>query len=92
VKHERNQELLALVTELARPKYQALVGTVVEVLAEGPSKTNPERLVGRTSTNKVVVFDAGPQPERLQGQVLGVEVSHFHNFTLYGAPAWEHCR
>jgi tRNA-2-methylthio-N6-dimethylallyladenosine synthase len=92
LKHERNQELLALVSELARPKYQALVGTVIEVLAEGPSKTNPERLVGRTSTNKVVVFDAGPQPERLQGQVLGVEVSHFHNFTLYGAPAWEHCR
>ena len=87
VKEERNQHLLKLVNSLAKPKYEALVGTTVQVLVEGPSKTNAERLVGRTSTNKIVVFEGGPDAGRLHGQLLDIDVSHFHNFTLYGTPA-----
>ena len=87
VKEDRNQQLLKLVNSLAKPKYETLVGTTVTVLVEGPSKTNAERLVGRTSANKIVVFEGGPDSLRLHGQLLDIEISHFHNFTLYGTPA-----
>ena len=84
VKEERNQDLLALVNSHVYPTYEALVGSEVEVLCEGPSKTNQSRLSGRTRTNKIIVFD-GPA-DRLTGQILKVRVQSFMNFTLYGDP------
>jgi tRNA-2-methylthio-N6-dimethylallyladenosine synthase len=39
---------------------ERLVGCNVEILCEGPSKTNPARLMGRTRTNKTVVFPPSP--------------------------------
>ena len=56
VKEERNQDLLRIVNESARRASEKLVGQRVEVLCEGPSKTNPARLTGRTRTNKIVAF------------------------------------
>ena len=56
VKEERNQDLLRIVNESTRRAGERLVGCKVEVLCEGPSKTNPARLMGRTRTNKIVVF------------------------------------
>src|SRR5436309_5405505 len=55
-KEARNQDLLRVVNESNRRKLERLVGRDVEVLCEGPSKTNPARLMGRTRTNKIVVF------------------------------------
>lgn len=82
VKEERNQTLLHLINTQAYPKYQAMVGQTVEVLCEGPSKTNDALLSGRTRTNKIVVFD-GPQ-ERLTGELVQVHLRHTEKFTLYG--------
>src|SRR5881394_4531213 len=56
VKEERNQDLLQIVNESARRAGERLLGRCVEVLCEGASKTNPARLMGRTRTNKIVVF------------------------------------
>ncbi|MEM9237009.1 MAG: tRNA (N6-isopentenyl adenosine(37)-C2)-methylthiotransferase MiaB, partial [Verrucomicrobiota bacterium] len=44
VKEERNQVLLQAVDVIAREKNEALVGTTQQILCEGPSKTNKERL------------------------------------------------
>ena len=85
VKEERNQDLLALVNAQAKTKYERLVGQEVEVLCEGPSKTNEERLSGRTGQNKIVIFD-GPAA-RLQGRIFNVRVTDTHGFTLYGEVA-----
>ena len=49
VKEERNQILLRIQGELTTSKNEKLIGTVQQVLCEGPSKTNKERLSGRTS-------------------------------------------
>jgi tRNA-2-methylthio-N6-dimethylallyladenosine synthase len=84
VKEERNQDLLMLINKHAQATYEPLVGTDVEVLCEGPSKTNASRLTGRTRTNKIVVFD-GPA-ERLAGNIFKVHVNEFAGFTLYGVP------
>jgi tRNA-2-methylthio-N6-dimethylallyladenosine synthase len=85
VKEERNQDLLAVVNEIAKRKNEALVGTKVEILCEGTSKTNETRLMGRTRTNKIVVF--GGDPDRHIGQVFDVKITRSTGFTLYGDPA-----
>ena len=83
VKEERNQELLGVVNEFARAKHAALVGQVVEVLCEGPSKTNSARLTGRTRANKIVIFDGTPA---LAGRLLNVRITSSGGFSLYGEP------
>jgi tRNA-2-methylthio-N6-dimethylallyladenosine synthase len=84
VKEERNLDLLEVVNRSARAKSDALVGSCVEVLCEGPSKTTATRLMGRTRTNKIVVFEGEP---RHIGEIFEVRVERSSGFTLYGTPA-----
>ena len=84
VKEARNKDLLGLLDDCAKAKSEALVGKLVEVLCEGPSKTNGERLSGRTPGNKIVVFEGGP---RHIGQIFDVKITRTTGFTLYGDPA-----
>ncbi|HJW37169.1 MAG TPA: tRNA (N6-isopentenyl adenosine(37)-C2)-methylthiotransferase MiaB [Candidatus Udaeobacter sp.] len=82
-KEKRNQDLLRIVNESNRRKLERLVGRDVEVLCEGPSKTNPARLMGRTRTNKIVVFEGN---EELIGEIVHVQVQQANGFSLYGKP------
>jgi tRNA-2-methylthio-N6-dimethylallyladenosine synthase len=84
VREERHQRLLALVNEIAARRYERLIGAQVEILVEGPSKRNPERLTGRTRCNKIVVFEGS---QRHIGQVMRVQVLRAGSFTLYADPA-----
>src|SRR4029077_2164564 len=61
IKDERNQDLLEVVNKSYHQILERLVGSQVEVLCEGPSKTNSARLMGRTRTNKIVVFPPSPK-------------------------------
>ncbi len=83
IKEERNQDLLRVVNESARRAGERLVGRDVEVLCEGPSKTNPARLMGRTRTNKIVVFEGS---DALVGEMVDVRVQQANGFSLYGTP------
>jgi tRNA-2-methylthio-N6-dimethylallyladenosine synthase len=83
VKEERNQDLLRIVNESTRRAGERLVGSNVEILCEGPSKTNPARLMGRTRTNKIVVFEGD---EELSGELVDVRVQQANGFSLYGTP------
>ena len=83
VKEKRNQDLLRVVNESARRANERLVGRDVEVLCEGQSKTNQARLMGRTRTNKIVVFESD---ERLAGEIFDVRVEQANGFSLYGTP------
>jgi len=62
----------------------------VEVLCEGASKTNRERLMGRTRTNKIVVFPPSPKRRRpggsdeLIGNLVNVQIERANGFSLYG--------
>jgi tRNA-2-methylthio-N6-dimethylallyladenosine synthase len=84
VKEERLSRLLQCVNEMAARRYQALVGRRLEVLVEGPSKKNAERMSGRTRCNRIVVFDGAP---RHRGQVMALRITRAGSFTLYGDPA-----
>jgi tRNA-2-methylthio-N6-dimethylallyladenosine synthase len=80
VKVERMQELLEVVQRRARERAQRFVGRTLEVLVEGPSRTDPERLRGRTRHNKAVNFTglAG------SGELTEVEISSATSQTLAG--------
>jgi len=82
-KEARNQDLLRLVNESTRRAGERLVGQCVEVLCEGPSKTNPARLMGRTRTNKIVVFEGDNE---LIGELVDVQIERANGFSLYGTP------
>lgn len=84
LKEARNKDLLALLDDSAKAKSEALVGHLVQILCEGPSKTNAERLSGRTPGNKIVVFEGGT---RHIGQIFDVRITRTTGFTLYGDPA-----
>lgn len=83
VKEERNMRLLETVNNLAAKRYNSLIGKVVEILVEGPSKKNPLRYSGRTRCNRIVVFDGS---ERHRGQLMKLEIVRAGSFTLYGNP------
>ena len=82
-REERNQDLLQVVNVSNRRSLERLVGQCVEVLCEGPSKTNPARLMGRTRTNKIVVFEGS---DRLIGELVKVRIEQANGFSLYGTP------
>jgi tRNA-2-methylthio-N6-dimethylallyladenosine synthase len=84
VKEQRNQDLLELINASTRRANEKLVGTKAEILCEGPSKTNTARLMGRTRTNKVVVFEA--DEDRI-GQIFDVAIERANGFSLYGRQA-----
>jgi tRNA-2-methylthio-N6-dimethylallyladenosine synthase len=83
VKEARNRDLLELVNAWAKRRAEVFVGLEVEILCEGPSKTNPKRLMGRTRGNKIVVFEGNT---RHIGQLMKVRITHSSGYTLYGDP------
>ena len=86
VKEQRNHDLLNVVNESAIRINQRLVGETLEVLCEGPSKTNPSRLTGRTRTNKIVHFEGTSD---LAGTLVDVRIERASGFSLYGVPMAE---
>ncbi len=57
VKHKRFNRLKELVEGQIGENNQKYIGTVQDILVEGPSKNNPNMQTGRTDSNKVVVFE-----------------------------------
>jgi tRNA-2-methylthio-N6-dimethylallyladenosine synthase len=80
VKVERMGRLLEVVQRRARERAQRFVGRTVEVLVEGPSRTDPERLRGRTRHNKAVNFSGLAAP----GELTEVEITAATSQTLSG--------
>jgi tRNA-2-methylthio-N6-dimethylallyladenosine synthase len=80
IKRERMERLVQLVQRRARDRAERFVGRTMEVLVEGPSRTDPTRLRGRTGHNKTVNFDGTAAP----GELVEVEVSNATSTTLSG--------
>ena len=79
VKRERLERLVEVVQRHARVRNQQLIGTLQEVLVEGPSRTDADVLRGRTRTNKTVLLsDAEP------GELVQVRIEAATSQTLRG--------
>jgi tRNA-2-methylthio-N6-dimethylallyladenosine synthase len=80
VKQKRMERLVELVQRKAAEQAQRFVGREMEVLVEGPSRTDPTRLRGRTRHNKAVNFDGTAVP----GQLVDVKIAAATSMTLSG--------
>ena len=80
VKIARLERLVEVVQRRARERAQRFVGRTLEVLVEGPSRTDPTRLRGRTRHNKVINFAGLAAP----GELTMVEVHAATSQTLAG--------
>ncbi|WP_101048449.1 tRNA (N6-isopentenyl adenosine(37)-C2)-methylthiotransferase MiaB [Macromonas nakdongensis] len=84
VKLKRLQHLQAVIEENVQRISASRVGTVQRILVTGPSRKNPQELMGRTECNRIVNFDAGPQSTRLVGQMLDVTITQALPHSLRG--------
>ena len=92
-KRRRNNVMLALQNEISEEDNARFIGREVEVLVEGPSKSalkaargeiavgGPVQLAGRTSCDRIVVFDGNP---RLAGTLAKIAVDDCTATTLLG--------
>jgi tRNA-2-methylthio-N6-dimethylallyladenosine synthase len=81
VKQARNHRLLAVQEAVMRRRQAAMVGQRLDVLAQGPSKRDPTRLMGRSRANHNVAFPGDPA---LAGQTVTVEIVESTPLTLIG--------
>jgi tRNA-2-methylthio-N6-dimethylallyladenosine synthase len=80
VKVERMQRLVEVVQRRAHERAQRFVGRTLDVLVEGPSRTDPSRLRGRSRHNKAVNFSGLAAP----GEIVPVEIHAATSQTLAG--------
>ncbi|MBV8941537.1 MAG: TRAM domain-containing protein, partial [Solirubrobacterales bacterium] len=80
VKVQRLELLVEVIQRHAHERAQRFVGRELDVLVEGPSRTDPGRLRGRTTHNKVVNFDGLAAP----GELVGVDITGATSQTLSG--------
>jgi tRNA-2-methylthio-N6-dimethylallyladenosine synthase len=80
VQVDRMERLVEVVQSRARERAQRFVGRTLEVLVEGPSRTDPTRLRGRSRHNKVVNFSGVAHP----GELVEVEITAATSQTLSG--------
>jgi tRNA-2-methylthio-N6-dimethylallyladenosine synthase len=87
VKRERMERLVELVQRKALERSRRFVGTEQEVLVEGPSRTDPSKLRGRTRHNKTVNFTGLAQP----GELVRVGIVDATSTTLAGEQSLRSC-
>ena len=80
-KEERNQILLDILAKQSLARNETLIGTVENVLFEGPAKKGDNMFLGRTPGNRVVLVKASP---RLIGQIVPVRFNRATASTLFG--------
>jgi len=81
VKLQRLQRLQSRIAEQAAEISQAMVGTKQKILVEGPSRRDPNELMGRTENNRIVNFPGNP---RLIGQMIDVTITKAYTNSLRG--------
>ena len=80
LKVERLQRLVEVVQRRAHERAERFIGRTLDVLVEGPSRTDPSRLRGRSRHNKVVNFTGLGAP----GELVDVEILDATSQTLSG--------
>jgi tRNA-2-methylthio-N6-dimethylallyladenosine synthase len=81
LKQERIERLVEIVHRVAEERNRTRIGRVEEVLAEGPSRTDPSVRRGRTRRNTTVNFTGAAQP----GDLVFVKIVDATSTTLRGA-------
>jgi tRNA-2-methylthio-N6-dimethylallyladenosine synthase len=83
VKRERIERLIEVVQRIAAKRNQERIGRTEEVLIEGPSRTDPALLRGRTRRNTTANFVGTATP----GELVDVRIEAATSTTLRGTQA-----
>jgi tRNA-2-methylthio-N6-dimethylallyladenosine synthase len=81
LKSERLTAVLNLQDDITFKKNKLLVGEILEVMVEGTSETDVDKLTGRTRTNKIVNFYGNPEDI---GKLLDVKILEAKRHSLLG--------
>ena len=81
IKINRLEEIIALQNKISKEQNKKCVGKIYEVLVEGVSKRSTDQMFGRTSQNKVVIFDRSGQRV---GDFIQVKITSASSATLIG--------
>ncbi len=81
VKKLRLQKLMELQNARSLAWRKNMLGQEYEILVEGPSKSDPEQLTGRTRGNEIVVFKG---TDSMVGKLLTVKITSANSWTLFG--------
>ena len=81
VKTERMSRLLDLQNAISYEKNIETVGKTLRVLAEGPSKNDPDTFTGRAESNKLVHFKASND---VIGKFVNIKITRAEPFNLHG--------
>jgi len=82
-KTERLQQLIKLQKEIALQRNKELIGSVQEVLIEGPDKKRKlNTFMGRTGTNKIVIFSGNG--DMIPGKLVDLKIMNAEGHTLFG--------
>jgi tRNA-2-methylthio-N6-dimethylallyladenosine synthase len=81
-KVKRLQKLNEIQKQITLKRNQQLVGTTAKILVEGPSKkAKPNQYMGRTESNKIVVFFSEVEPKQ---RIIDVKIVDVKGHTLFG--------
>ncbi|MBC8182788.1 tRNA (N6-isopentenyl adenosine(37)-C2)-methylthiotransferase MiaB [candidate division KSB1 bacterium] len=81
-KVKRLQKLNEIQNRITLKRDQKLIGTNVKILVEGKSKkAKPNQYMGRTESNKIVVFNSEVEPEQ---RIIDVRIVDVKGHTLFG--------
>ncbi|MCE2928253.1 MAG: tRNA (N6-isopentenyl adenosine(37)-C2)-methylthiotransferase MiaB [Candidatus Caenarcaniphilales bacterium] len=84
-KQERIRFLNAIVTEVADKQAQRYLNTIQDILIEGPSQRNPDRLTGRISHNKTTNIECDPKlHDKYIGKFTKVKITQAKAWALRG--------
>jgi tRNA-2-methylthio-N6-dimethylallyladenosine synthase len=81
IKTERINRLLKVQEDITLQCNKSLEGSMQEILIEGPSETDPDMLMGRTRTNKIVTI---PNTGEKEGSLLSVKIHRARHHSLSG--------
>ena len=85
-KERRDQVLLADQERRGLMRNERLVGTIRDVMVEGPSKRNKARLAGRDSGNRIVVWGCADSADYSIGSIVRLRIVEAHPQILVGEP------
>lgn len=87
VKARRLSEIISLQQKISQKKNNSLIGQILDVMVDGPSKKSNLQFSGRTTTNKTVVFSSiGVHA----GSIVKVKIEKASSATLFGEVENEH--
>ena len=81
-KKKRLQALMDIQNDISLNINKSYEGKIVEVMVEGPSKTDENRFTGRTGTNKIVIWDK--KGFEATGDLVNVKITKAQTWVLNG--------